>query len=231
MDETVEVPGSEPFAVLEIPAPDESLLTRASQALDTLRALKVTSEDDYRAASAWHAQIKGIRNAIEEQRKGMKRPVDALAAAIQAYHRPALEFCDESEQIVEGLLTGWLAEQEAMRKALQQAADDQADKERQRLQRLAERAAERGDHNKAEQLETRAATLVPVIVPKATPKVAGQSLRANYTFEIVDEKLLPREWLCPDEQKIRRYVKAMRDEARIPGVRVMKDTTIVSRGV
>jgi hypothetical protein len=221
----------EPFATLVIPAPNGTLITTAKAALDRLRAMKIVTEDDYKRAGLLHREIKAIHKAVDEHRTSMKRPVDQIAAEIQNYHRAPLEFCDEAETLVERMMATWLREQETERKRLQAIADQQADAERQRLQKLAERAAGKGDHMKAERLETQAATVVPPRIVSAAPKVAGQSVRATYKFEIENPALLPREYLCADEKKIRAYVNAMRAEARIPGVRIYQDTSIVSRGV
>ena len=63
------------------------------------------------------------------------------------------------------------------------------------------------------------------------PKVDGISIRSAYSFEIVDESKLPREYLKPDEIKIRRVVTAMGNNIVIPGVKIFEsDTLAVSKG-
>ena len=52
------------------------------------------------------------------------------------------------------------------------------------------------------------------------PKVDGISIRSAYSFEIVDESKLPREFLMPDEHKLRKIVQAMGDTIKIEGVRI-----------
>jgi hypothetical protein len=65
----------------------------------------------------------------------------------------------------------------------------------------------------------------PVFVePKpvqAAPKIEGiREMRENWQFRIVDEKLIPREYLCPDEKKIGKIVKANGAKTSIPGIEV-----------
>jgi hypothetical protein len=70
-------------------------------------------------------------------------------------------------------------------------------------------------------------SLPPPPVPplsEAVPKVAGVAVTTPYTFEIVDETLLPREYLCPDRKRIAAVVKAMQEHTKIPGVVVRPDT-------
>lgn len=51
--------------------------------------------------------------------------------------------------------------------------------------------------------------------------------RETWTFQITDESLLPREYLKPDEGKIRGVVKALRGSCNIPGVAVSCEEKIV----
>jgi len=63
------------------------------------------------------------------------------------------------------------------------------------------------------------AKLIPKLIIPEVPKTQGLSLRDNWDFEIIDEALIPREYLVPDETKIRRVVKAMKDKTNIAGIR------------
>jgi hypothetical protein len=71
----------------------------------------------------------------------------------------------------------------------------------------------------------------PVFVPPARPIVSaeGVSFRDNWDFEIEDAALLPREYLIPDEKKIRAVVKAHKGETKIPGVKVIHDRSAAVR--
>jgi hypothetical protein len=56
-------------------------------------------------------------------------------------------------------------------------------------------------------------------------EVAGISYAAVWMFEIVDRNAIPREFLMPDDKKIRQYVKAMKGAGEIPGIRIYEDKT------
>jgi len=63
---------------------------------------------------------------------------------------------------------------------------------------------------------------VSVIVQNNTPKVEGVKISYRYDFEIVDENLIPREFLKVDEVKIRKVITALKEEAKIPGIKVIR---------
>lgn len=69
--------------------------------------------------------------------------------------------------------------------------------------------------------------MLPVVPDE--PETNGLSLRKEWKFVIVDAKLIPREYLIPDEVKIRRIVRAMKEQANIPGVRIYSEDTVSQR--
>jgi hypothetical protein len=121
--------------------------------------------------------------------------------------------------------------EEARRQAEMEAAQKRKAEEESRLA-LAERLEKEGmTEQAAEILETPIEVIVAEIavpIPKVT--VAGTSTRENWQFEVVDEALLPREFLMPDTVKIGRMVKMMKGETRITGIRVYDAGTVSFRG-
>lgn len=73
---------------------------------------------------------------------------------------------------------------------------------------------------KAAILQSEAAQVVAPMVQCAAPKVAGLSFREVADFEVTDKSQLPDEYLIPDLVRIGKVVKALKTDARIPGVRV-----------
>lgn len=71
----------------------------------------------------------------------------------------------------------------------------------------------------AEALLVEPVTVAPVPVEPPTPKVEGVSYREVWEFEIVNEALIPREYLVPDLKRIGGVIRAMKGSAQIPGVR------------
>jgi colicin import membrane protein len=101
-----------------------------------------------------------------------------------------------------------------------------AEAQRAEAARLAARAEVKADNteakaaDKAMALEEQASSVVAPVLQRDPPKVAGINGRMVPQFEITDASLLPREYLVPDEKKIRGVVNALKQDAKIPGVTV-----------
>ena len=57
---------------------------------------------------------------------------------------------------------------------------------------------------------------------RATPRpppTEGTPCREKWNYEVEDESQVPREYLKVDHGKLEKYAEAMRDQAKIPGVR------------
>jgi hypothetical protein len=63
-------------------------------------------------------------------------------------------------------------------------------------------------------------------VPKVVPKVDGVSAREIMKFEIVNEALIPRQYLMVNEKAIGAYGRAAKAAARIPGVRFYAEESV-----
>lgn len=114
-------------------------------------------------------------------------------------------------------------EQEAAAEARRQAEQDRLHQER-----LDSEAAERERTARAETLEARAEakTTAPVA---AAPKVKGISTRKKWSFEIVDQAKIPREYLIPNEVAIGGVVRALKGATNIPGIRVVSTDIMSAR--
>jgi hypothetical protein len=108
-----------------------------------------------------------------------------------------------------------------------------AEQERIAAERIkeAEQAMDKGDLKSCEQILAApppAVVDVKVDIPEAT-KVTGVSFREEWDFQIIDEALIPRQYLAVNEVAIRKVVKALGKEAAIPGVAIFKKTVVTGR--
>lgn len=88
--------------------------------------------------------------------------------------------------------------------------------------RLAAHAAELASAGAIE--EAREALVAVSVLPTATP--AGISVIDRWTYEITDEAALPRDYLQPNTTAIGKVVAALKEKAKIPGVRVWNDPIV-----
>jgi uncharacterized membrane protein YqiK len=158
-------------------------------------------------------QVEQERLRIEEQRR-----LEAAAAAERA--RLAEEAAAAKAKAD--------AEAEALR---QQAAQAAASGDAEIAARLAAQAESRVEEGAlTAQVMTQTSQLVSAPVAAAgARKVSGISTRENWTFEITDPALIPREYLMIDESKIRGVVRALKDATNIPGVRAYSEKSIAAR--
>jgi len=80
------------------------------------------------------------------------------------------------------------------------------------------------------QPERVAPIVAPVVRAEPIPEIQGLSVRRDWDFVIEDPSLVPVEYKIIDEKKIRGVVKALKDQARIPGVRVFQQENLMNRG-
>ena len=106
-----------------------------------------------------------------------------------------------------------------------------ADKEAERAAGLKTDAAKEKAAIKAAELEAEAeaATAIEPVVESKVEDVAGISTRTNWKFKIVDELLIPREYLIPDEKYIGQIVRAGKGKKQIPGIEIYSENIIASR--
>jgi hypothetical protein len=75
---------------------------------------------------------------------------------------------------------------------------------------------------------------VPVVAPivraEPIPEIQGLAVRHDWDFVIEDASLVPEQYKIIDEKKIRGVVKALKDQASIPGVRVFRRENLMNRG-
>lgn len=74
------------------------------------------------------------------------------------------------------------------------------------------------------------ATVKPMIAScDLKTSVSGVSVRADRKFRIVDEAAIPRAYLSVDEKKIAAIIKALGEQANIPGIEFYEGTVVSVR--
>lgn len=214
---------------LSIPIPSNEAEDRAQSALDHARSVNIATAEQYENGAHELQAIKAKWKEIDDARKELKRPIDEAAKRIQAFFGKPLDFLAQAESIIKGKLVAYQNEQDRLRREEQRKADEAARRERERLEERAAKAAAAGKVDKADELQHAAAAIVAPVIQREAPKVAGLAMRETPKFEITDASKLPREYLMPDEQRIRKVVNALKLDANIPGIRVWLDKTPASR--
>lgn len=154
----------------------------------------ITNQNELESAALVLTRIKGIAKTIEARKKEITAPLMASLASVRDLFRKHEEQLKNSETMFKTAILMYTNEQEAI-----------AEKEKARI--LAR--AEKGSYKP----ETAAAKLDAVA---ETPRASGIQTRVITKIRVIDETLIPREYLCVDLPKATEAI--LRLGAEIPGI-------------
>lgn len=200
----------------------------AAAALKTIkdRIGEYLAERDRRAKEAQEAIWRAEQEKIRLQQEALRKAQEAELKAAEEKRLAADKARREAEEA--DARARRARSDESRRKAQEEA--DQIRREE------AEKAVERDRLAKAEQerIRSEAAAKEAAIVnaapaPIEKPRTEGISIREDWDFEVVEAKLIPREFLMVDEVKLRKYAKTMKADASVSGVRFFSKTVTTQR--
>lgn len=220
-------------------AEGKALEVRSETIIEKIKTREITSDEEYQNMAGfikevklaikglndyWDPDIKMARSATEGLRVKKANDVDPLKAAdlianqkMKVYHLAEEEKERKAES--ERLAAQARLQIEAEKKARAEQARKQAEEE-------AKAEAEGRDDVKTVEYET---PVVPDIVPEiphGAPKVAGISFAEHWIWECTDFSKVPDAYKKLDEVKINGYVRSMKGDSNIPGIRPYDDKTL-----
>lgn len=218
---------------LKIAAPDAAGLGKsAAAALAMVNAFEIVDATTYELAADELKEIKARTTKLEEQRKALTGPLDAVRKGIMDLFRGPLDVLGQAEGAIKQKMLAYQAAEQ--RKADEQriAAEKAAQEERDRLEAEAKALAEQGRAGEAAIKETVATMIVaaPVAAP-AVPKAEGVKITKTIDFEVVDTLALIQHvaknpelvaLLAVDSTRLRGYVRGLGMATSLPGVRVFE---------
>jgi acyl transferase domain-containing protein len=179
--------------------------------ISQMEKLEVKNDEQFEFAADWLKRNKETQKYVEDQfseeleaakekKKQAEAERKAVVKKIDTFNKPL----KEAERQTRSMIEQYQNELERQRR----------EEEERRRKEAEEQAA------KAEAEGKPAPAPEPVPEKKEVPKTEGVTFYENWTFEIEDESQIPREYMQVDEKKIRQYVKAMKGDAKIPGVKI-----------
>lgn len=186
----------------------QQLTQNASRYVTWASQLSVANAEQYTQAGEGLKKIKVLRAQADELFDPAIKAAHDAHKKMVALKKTAVAPLDEAESIVKGKVGAYLIEAEKARKKAEAAAQAEADR----------------------QAKVNGIVAPVVVVPKG-PEVEGVSTRAKWTFEVTDEALVKREYLCLDVAKIKKVVAAMGPDAEgaIGGIKVRQEQVVVVR--
>jgi hypothetical protein len=210
----------------------KELETKISVSLVKAGELIVSDQESLSKANEFLLGIKQLRKEIEEVfgpiiEAAYKAHKEALAQK-KKFEEPLLK----AEQIVKQKIAGYLEEMERIRKQQEEERrrleEEKKRIEEETLKRLAE-AKEDSEMENAIKVAEEKLAKIPEIDVVEKPHTVGLSMREVWKFEIIDESVIPREFLIPDLAKIGKVVQTLKSETRIPGIRVYSEKVLNAR--
>lgn len=211
-----------------LPTFDGAMADAARKRLDSSRLLVIRTDSDYEFVAARLKDAKARQKIAESGYEQHAGPLNAALKVVREFWKPAIGIIEQECSLLARMLGDWHTEKLQKQRLLQQQADEQAAKERRALELRAQKADAKGDVDKAISIAQQAANVVAPVIRTDAPKIAGQSVREVWLFVIEDASLVPREYLEVDAAKVRRYVNAMKADAKIPGVRIYSEKRVAS---
>jgi hypothetical protein len=178
---------------------------------------------------------------------------DLLGPAVNAAHKAHKEAkavwnrfmkpLQQAESIYKSKISAWdveqrrIAEKERQRLVAEQRKRDEEERLR-KAEELEAAAAAATTEDRKEELQQQADTVIseesppsPIIVKPDIPDIKGVSTRVDWDFEIANVHRIPREYMIPDEKKIRKIVKGLGREAEmtVPGIKVIEKSIVSVR--
>lgn len=219
---------------LEIPAEAQKLVTQAEDDLALAQSFTISSNEAYAQAGEILKTIKGRYRDIESKRREMTVPLDETKKRIMDFFRQPLERLNNAEGLIKGAMLRFTQEQERIRQAEEQRIRELARQEQERLDKALEdeitQAQKEGDTSKAESLLEAAIEIPLPVVPHERPRVEGIKTVTRWRFKIVDEALIPREYLIPNEKLLADMAVRTKGAVKVTGVEFYPESLVASVG-
>lgn len=221
---------------VNIDTAEEQKKTSDVPALCQKAELTISNQADYENASVILKDVKSRYKELDEQRKKITKPLDEAKKSVMELFKVPLELLEKAENKIKGLMIGYTAEQERKAKEeqyrLQKLADQEAERQKKLLDAKIERAKASGKEERAADLEMQKETIVPIVAPVITPTIEtpkGVSYRDKWYAVVIDEKLIPREYLVVNMEALNKIAGATKGTLKIAGVEFKSEKILASR--
>jgi hypothetical protein len=197
------------------------------------RLVVVKDQESLSAAEQLRGEVKAKRAEVDAAYDPRIGQAFALHKGLLSDKRRFTDQLDEAERILnKQKIAPYLALVESERREAERKRSEAETKAREEASKAVTKSAALeadGKFDEAARVVEKASAKVDAVLADApeVPEVeTGLSLRKDWKFSVIDPKALPREYLCPDEKKIGRIVRASNGELAIPGVRIWSEDRV-----
>lgn len=214
------------------------------------KSISITNEEENRNAAEFLVKIKSRKKRLEELRTSITKPINDALKATNNRFKMFTEPLDEAEHQVKWAIGAYADQKERIAQEIAAAEEKKRQAEAERLakevefqrqeaeramamaktQEEAHRAEEMVKEVFAKEAEAEAA-LAPIEAPAPQTFVRTESgmvhTKKVWTFDIINELEVPRQYLIVDVTAIRRAISG--GEREIKGVKIYQETQVATR--
>lgn len=178
--------------------------------------IKVVDETTMANAGEFRLKVKTLGKEIAATKEAITKPLNESLKNIRALFAPIEEAYEQAEQTVSKAILDYQKYQENEARRIRKIEEDKLEQAR--------KDAEKGkiSEKKLEQIETKAEAKIINAAP--IRRTETFSTRTIKKVRIINESIIPREYLVPDMVRINQMVKA---GANIPGCELYEENTLI----
>lgn len=190
---------------------------QVSKAILAADSLIVRSEIQYREAGELLKKIKTVGKLIKQKKESITKPISEALKNVRSMFAPLEDNYELAEKTVSDKIIFYQDQVEAKRHEEELKAQKELEEAQKKLAqgKITEKQAEKIEAKVEKKLEK---------APEVIKKTDDFHTRVNKKVRIVDESLIPREYLMVDEVKVRRAVLGGVD---VPGAELYEEKTLV----
>lgn len=213
-----------------IPIEAQKQIKKIEQDIAQYEHFEIVTNEHYTKSADLLKLIKLKSSEIETLRKSLTKPLDESKKRIMAIFEIPLNKLVKVEIAIKSAMLSWQRKQEEIRRKEEERLAELQRKEAEKLTKKAEQAEAKGNLDKAEDLRQQAQEkemLTPIVESKIE-KVSGIQTKTIWKFKIIDEKLIPREYLIPNETMLGNVARATKGTLKIEGIEFYSEEVIAA---
>lgn len=193
----------------ELTIPEE-IRTKVSDVEVKAKAFNIKTQNDMNAGADLLHQVKQVKTLIIERKESITRPLMQSLSSIRDLFKPFEESYKEAEKIIKDKMLDYQIEEE-----------NRIENDKAKIMRRVEKGTLRHD-TAIEKLEN-----LPSVPKTAVGGVGKIQTRTLTKVRIMDESIIPREYMMPNLPKITEAI--LRLKAEIPGAERYEERIISSK--
>lgn len=192
----------------------QRMLTASHDIVATAEAFVVADAESYSHAGDLMRIVKAGIDEVKKRLAPAKAQAYAAHKAIVQLEKDAIDPRHEASSIYSAKRLAWQAEEDRKRR-VEEDRLRAIEVKRAEDQRLAEatRLEDEGRTEQAQAVIEAPIVPAPVVLRTTVPESKGVSVRENWTMQIVNASLVPREHCIPDEKALRAIARTRRQAA------------------